>query len=209
MTRSAIARISPDDLRRGSEAFERGEGRGSMYRVATFLLREWWGDYPKMADALSVLLLTWNWAFYRYGPFDQRRLERCLEHDWATIGAFHSREITSFDGQDHALLRNLFLRLLKALEISKGKKKGCKSPVAVAKALHLLAPAFLPPWDNAIAEAYGCSYSSNPDRAYLRFCEMMREEAVRLKSVGQSSVGKTLLKQIDEFNYAKYTKGWI
>ncbi len=209
MTRSAIMRINQNELRRGCEAFEKREGRDSMYRVATFLLREWWGDYPRMTDALSVLLLTWNWAFYRYGLFDQRRLEECLEHNWATIEAFHSREITSFNGQDHALLRDLFLPLLKALEISKGKKKGCKSPVAVAKALHLLAPAFLPPWDNAIAEAYGCGYGSNPDRAYLRFCELIREAAVDLKTGGWSSAGKTLLKQIDEFNYAKHTKGWI
>ena len=180
-----------------------------MYRVATFLLREWWGDYPQMADALSVLLLTWNWAFYRYGMFDQGRLEKCLEHNWATIEAFHSRQIASFNGQDHASLRDLFLGLLKALEISKSKKKGCKSPVAVAKALHLLAPGFLPPWDNAIAKAYGCGYGADPDRAYLRFCEIIREVAVGLKTAGRPSAGKTLLKKIDEFNYTKYTKGWI
>src|SRR6266849_3241798 len=55
-------------------AFEEWEPRDSMYRVSTFLVREWWGDPARLVDALSVLLLIWNGAFYRYGGFDEQML---------------------------------------------------------------------------------------------------------------------------------------
>jgi hypothetical protein len=79
--------------------------------------------------------------------------------------------------------------------------------VAVAKTLHLLAPAFFPLWDDAIAKAYGCYYSEAPAEAYIRFCRIIRGLATSL--VGVVSGPKTLLKQIDEYNYAKFTQEWI
>jgi hypothetical protein len=88
-------RVSASELRRAAAVFEAREGRDSMYRVATFLLTQWWGRYREMSDALSVLLLTWNGAFYRYGPFDQRKLESCLERHWPSIEAFRARDILS------------------------------------------------------------------------------------------------------------------
>ena len=70
MVMRAELNITIDDLKKGCRAFEVNEGRDSMYRVATFLLAKWWGRYAEMVDALTVLLLTWNSAFYRYGLFD-------------------------------------------------------------------------------------------------------------------------------------------
>jgi len=86
-----------------------------------------------------------------------------------------------------------------------------KSPVAVAKALHLLAPKFFPLWDVRIAEAYGCYYNSYPAEKYIRFMKLMKEFAEKVKDYVTMSnyQNKTLLKLIDEYNYSKYTKKWI
>jgi len=86
-----------------------------------------------------------------------------------------------------------------------------KSPVAVAKALHLLAPNFFPLWDDRIAKVYGCYYNSYPAEKYIRFMGLMRKfvEKARDYVVLSNYQNKTLLKLIDEFNYSKYTKGWI
>jgi hypothetical protein len=177
-----------------------------MYRVATYLLRQWWHDYPRMVAALKVLLLTWNGAFYRYGSFDEGRLERCLRRHSRLIARFRRRDIRSFGESDHADVARLFNALLAALRIGWGPNRGNRSPVGVAKTLHLLAPRFFPPWDNAIAWRYGCSYTSQPARAYVRFCGEIRSRAIELKDRGMPS--SELLKRIDEFNYVRYTKGW-
>ena len=50
-------RVSAEDLLRGCNAFEAHEFRDAMYRVATDLTRQRWGDAEAVADALGVLLL--------------------------------------------------------------------------------------------------------------------------------------------------------
>ena len=80
--------------------------------------------------------------------------------------------------------------------------------MAVAKALHLLAPDFFPLWDRAIAIAYGCDYSNEPSGKYLAFCKKMRILA-EVARCYVSHPEKSLLKLMDEYNYAKYTQRWI
>jgi len=69
---------SKKEFIRGIKTFERHEKRDAMYKVATFLVLQFWGKPSEMADGLGVLLLTWNQAFYRYGSFDFDELERCI-----------------------------------------------------------------------------------------------------------------------------------
>jgi len=196
------------DLEKGCRAFERHEGRDSMYRVATFLLEQWWGRHADMVDALTVLLLTWNAAFYKYGMFDQRRLEKFLVEQWDVVSDFRNRDITSLTAGDHETIRKLFVGFNAALQIQEGKGRGRRSPVAVAKTLHLLGPRFFPLWDYEIANQYGCDYSEKPGNAYTRFCDIVQTIAADLAGRVSPSP-KSLLKRIDEFNYAQYTKGWI
>lgn len=200
--------ISEEDIVNGGTIFEEKEGRDSMYRVAIYLLTTLWGKIPEMVDALTVLLLTWNGAFYRYGMFDQVGLEAWLQEHWDSVSALRKRQIVTFSHADETLIAELFQGLLVALQIASGTSRGKKSPVSVAKALHLLAPEFLPLWDKEIAASYGCAYTKNPSEAYLRFCHINREIAARL-ALFLPTNEKPLLKRIDEFNYAKFTKGWI
>jgi hypothetical protein len=204
------AEYPPDakEVKAGSKAFRSYEKRDAMYKVATFLVDHYWGKPKEMADALGVLLLTWNNALYRYGIFDFFALEATLRENMDTLKEFRARDILSFGEEDKKRILVVFTAFLDALKIADGKKKGVRSPVAVAKALHLLAPEFFPLWDDKIAKAYGCYYSKDPSAKYLMFIQQSKDIAVAIWGKIQSGE-TTLLKVIDEYNYAKFTKRWI
>lgn len=193
---------------KGCEEYEKHEKRDAMYKVASFFLSHFWGEPSDMADGLGVLLLTWNQAFYRYGIFDFYKLEECITENFKNIENFRNKDILSLSSSDEDNIKDLFKKFLIALQIDSGKMKGRKSPVAVAKALHLLSPKFFPIWDDKIARAYRCYYNDNPAERYFSFCRITKVIAYEVKSYISRS-DKTIIKLIDEYNYSKYTKGWI
>jgi hypothetical protein len=197
-----------DEFLRGCKEFERHEKRDAMYKVATSLVSSSWGKSSEMADGLGVLLLTWNQAFYRAGSFDFDRLEECIAVNFKGIDNFRKRDIASLSKSDEGDIRYLFTRFLEALRIESGKNKGRRSPVGVAKALHLLAPGFFPLWDASIERAYGCYDNKRADEMYVEFCWISKSIAMEVKSYISRS-DKTVLKFIDEYNYSKYTQGWV
>lgn len=200
--------LERDRFLRGIEEYESREKRDPMYKVATFVVSSFWGRPRDMADGLGVLLLTWNQAFYRYGIFDFDKLEQCISTNLGTIEAFRGRGISDLSSSDHDTVKELFAQFLEALQISSGKNEGRRSPVGVAKALHLLAPGFFPLWDDKIARAYGCFYGSEPARNYLSFCEITKAIASIVRDHADRP-DRTLVKLIDEYNYAKFTQGWV
>jgi len=102
----------------------------------------------------------------------------------------------------------MFAKFLEALKIDSGKKQGTKSPVSVAKALHLLAPNFFPLWDDKIARAYKCYYNDRPADKYVSFCKLTKN-MVDVLNRCINRPDKTIIKLIDEYNYSKHTKKWI
>lgn len=204
--------VSLSDLELGCRTFEAQEPRDSMYRVSTFLVREWWGDPARLVEALSVLLLVWNANFYRFGGgFNEQTLEDCLRQNQSTINNFRERDISSFNEADYADTQSLFISLSEAL---KRAKDGVESPVSAGKALHLLAPNYFPLWDQYIAPAYHCPYINElPSVAYIAFAQRIRSLVVLLRAeltTDQSArkewlSKKTVLKRIDEYNYVNYT----
>lgn len=201
---------APEQVLEGHRMFRRHERRDAMYRTATFLVSHFWGKPTEMADSLGVLLLTWNQAFYRYGSFDFDKLDACISLNFATLAEYRNRNVLSYTQSDDGKISHLFNQFLAALEIEGGSKAGAKSPVSVSKALHLLGPSFFPLWDDKIARAYGYSYYNNPASTYISFLRDMKDVARELQTgVNTEETGSTLLKLIDEYNYAKYTKGWI
>ena len=199
-----IPNVTPSEFERGYQAFQAREPRDAMYKIATFLVRHFWGQPRDMADGMGVLLLTWNQAFYRYGSFDFALLEEALRTNMAVIEELRTRDIQSFVETDEPTIKRLFLAFLDALRTERGK-----SPVAVAKALHLLAPGFLPIWDDKIARAYACHYNRHPEKKYVAFAYKMQTLAGQLQEHVPPDCGRTFLKLIDEYNYAKHTKGWM
>ena len=201
---------SPGEFRKGYRAFQRRERRDAMYKTAEFLILRFWWRPADLANGLGVLLLTWNQAFYRYGGFDFAKLERCLRKNVRALGKFHRRDILSYSAEDNKAVVSLFQQFLTALRSHRKHGRLIKSPVSVAKALHMLAPNFFPLWDDKIARAYRCYYSVNPEGKYLKFIRQTKLIAEHLEAHTKvARKGRTLLKLIDEYNYAKFTKRWV
>ena len=195
--------LNKTEFIKGVAEFRDRETRDAMYKIASYLTEHFWGAPADMADGIGVLLLTWNQAFYRYGSFDFSQLESCLEKHLEDLNNYRLRDIFTYTQDDQHFIRVIFLDLLDALSNAKGK-----SPVAVSKALHLLAPKFFPLWDLAIAKAYKCYYQTNPEEKYLSFIELTKDLAQIVKPYAPNGE-KSLIKTIDEYNYSKYTKEWI
>jgi hypothetical protein len=196
--------MNVEELRQGYTSFQSHEPRDAMYKTATFLVQTFWGKPKEMSDSLGVLLLTWNQAFYRYGFFDFDALENCIRQNQSILDEYRPKNILEYRSDDDETINELFSQFLNALQIANGKMTGRKSPVAVAKALHLLAPSFFPLWDDKIARKYECRYY------YVPFMQKMQRLAqILAPEIDLNVTGKTLLKLIDEYNYAKFTKQWI
>lgn len=170
------------------------------------------------ADALGVLLLTWNQAAYRYGVFDFGRLESFLKAKRAELEKFRFTRLENLPSVDRMGITELWDDLLDALTTASGSR----SPVAAGKPLHLIAPRMFPLWDNKIAAAYGCRLYGAPRSAqkYLRFTEETQAILARLADERalediedqlntRARFSKPILKFIDEYNYARFTYGWI
>jgi len=202
---------APDEseFSRGFYEFEAREERDAMYKVATFLLDEFWGQPADMADGLGVLLLTWNQAFYRTQSFDFDELEMSLERHLEQLEKFRNREIDTFSESDVPAVERIFTDFLNATQLQSGSRAGYQSPVGVAKGLHLLAPEFFPLWDREIAKAYGYSTTSdsNPED-YLKFIWDMKQFASEVSGYDLPD-DRSVLKLIDEYNYSKHTQEWV
>ena len=140
---------SVEDIDAARQAFETNEPRDLFYRAATELVTLALDGKTSLsvAEALAVLLQTWNKMFYQYRRFDNQHfadIERLISDHHSIPIAFRQRSIEGLNQEDEGEVARVF----KAFEEVLG-------PVGAAKCLHLLAPRFFPLWDRAIAEAYG------------------------------------------------------
>lgn len=192
-----------EELGRAREVFGEHELRDIFYRAATFLVdTAIRGNAPvSVAEAISVLLQTWNRVRYQYRPFDNAHfdaLEALLDRhrDWLSI--VRDRSIESCTHEDEPSVRDVFVDFETVL-----------GPVGAAKALHLLAPSFLPLWDRPIAVAHGLPLGpagTNGDRC-VRMLNIAKEQCEMLG--GSNAIGRNMLKALDEYNYCHFSKGWI
>ena len=210
MTHRAILppSISLQDLQVARQTFEANEPRDLFYRAATELvdLAIQHKTTLSVAEALAVLLQTWNSSFYRFhGKFDAQhfsKLDSLLSLHGPTLAILRQRTLESFSLEDKAMVVAIFTdfdRLLGA--------------VGAAKALHLLAPQFLPLWDRRIAEAYGVGLKERGMNAphYLRFMDITKGQCDALDGYHALSqaICRNPLKALDEYNYCKFGRGWM
>ena len=191
------------DIEAARLAFEANEPRDLFYRAATELVALALGGKTSLsvAEALAVLLQTWNKMFYQYRRFDSRHfadIERLIRDHHSILITFRQRSIQSLNQEDESKV----VRVFKAFEEVLG-------PVGAAKCLHLLAPCFFPLWDRAIAAAYGLPLRQKGRNAerYRRFMEILKEQVQSFD--GEQVIGRNPLKAIDEYNYRRHTKGSI
>jgi hypothetical protein len=230
MKRIALTRTFPqptvDEIVAGSMSFRKHEGRDAMYKVSTFLIEHSWLEPEEVSDALSVLLLTWNQAFYRYEGPSSERLRRFLANHQTRLERLRSASILEFDEKrDGKMIRKLFDAALAGTRTSRAR-----TPVGTAKTLHLLAPGLFPLWDIEIAKRCGVYWNDSGEAGvkYVDFMKSTRTLLVQLTEEGNPSSSArdggaarliaqceangrtvTLLKLLDEYFYAKFTKGWV
>ena len=228
MKKIDVQHLDYEEVLRGSKAFVKKEKRDSIYKVAAIWLKKYWYRPGEVVDGIGLLLMVWNHAFYRYDNFslDFDGLEQFLKKNETVVREFHNRDISTLTKDDEIKVKQLFDDLL---EVLRCKEK--KSPVAVGKALHLLAPDFFPLWDNKISHAYSCHWGNSEygSQKYCLFMQKMKSLSERIiqsyadrnnvdfetskKAVCQEApnnlpFAKSLLKTIDEYNYA-FVKEWI
>ncbi|MFZ1291430.1 MAG: hypothetical protein WAR79_15150 [Melioribacteraceae bacterium] len=174
-----------------------------FYKMATYLTKLSLEENSpfSLAEAISVLLQTWNKSFYRFRKFDLdyfNKIEELIQHNFNIINDFRNREISSFTPNDNEVIAKIFKTFEKIL-----------GPVGSAKALHLLAPYFFPIWDRTIAIAYGQALSNRGinNLKYIEFMRLQKEQCSNLPQNLPDGISK--LKAIDEYNYCHYSKGWM
>lgn len=197
-------RPSRDDLVRAHDAFRAHESRDLFYRAATALVRLAKDGAVDLTtgEAVAVLLRTWNSAYYRYHPngaADYATIENLIAKHEAWLTSAAQRTITSLTAADEKPLLNIFSDFEAAL-----------GPVGAAKALHLLAPRFMPLWDRAIAAEYigGLGRIGTNSGRYLQFMRQCREQSISAGGDAAAADGN-ILKALDEYNYCAFTKQWI
>lgn len=195
-----------DELEAARHAFEQNEPRDLFYRAATELLAlaRQRKTSLTVAEAIAVLLQTWNHRYYvSQGRFDNqhfRDIEGLLTRYGEVLATFASQSI---EESGSAQVKATVYQVFESFETILG-------PVGASKCLHLLAPRFFPLWDNKIAEKgyhiYFRRQGENADN-YIRFMECVRDQCAGLG--GEQAVGPDILKRLDEYNYARFTGAWI
>jgi hypothetical protein len=193
---TAVSTLRLTDVDNSRKAFIAGEPRYLFYLVATELIdlsRKKITKKVSVAQALAVLLQTWNVSFYRFrGGFreeDLTKIEALLNENLAAIEKYRERSIASLESSEQEELRTLF-----------GRFESVLGSVGAAKCLHLLAPGFFPLWDRAIAKAYKVKCDRD---GYIHFMCIAKEQCRGLEE--QGAVWPDLLKAIDEYNYCIFT----
>ena len=195
----ALPQPTTTDLEIAHAVFESEEPRDVFYKAATELVDAAIRGTSRLtlAEAIAVLLQTWNRPYYQFRIFDEhhfQELERLLEAHQAAIASFRERTIAEVSFADANTVTSLF----HAFELVLG-------PVGAAKALHLLAPRVFPLWDRAIARGYSheLGKTGSNETLYLQFLQESKQQWANLDP---RPTAETFLKAIDEYNYVTLTK---
>jgi hypothetical protein len=191
-------------LRRAAKIFEERESRDLFYRAATELVDRAHRGRSRLtlAEALAVLLQTWNVSYYRFhGKFDGRhfeQLEALLAKHAAVLRGLRRRKLGSMSDRVEPTVTELFSEFEAVL-----------GPVGAAKALHLLAPRLFPIWDRTVASAYGVGLGRAGTNAarYWRFMLLTRGQVRAFRAAGYES--PRVLKELDQYNYCRFTNEWM
>jgi hypothetical protein len=212
---------SETELLAGVEQFEKYERRRRLYQIANRLVSEGFqaDDHARITDGLCVLLASWHARYYMAagGFASPSAIETTVRKHEDTLATLRNRSIISLNTDGEPAIENLFRAFLSATAGPSDRT----SSVAVAKTLHLLAPAFFPLWDEAIAKAvskfrtvpYVRADETKADakwRHYYGFCQEQKKVVAEVEGRGYDlltrshAAGKSTLKILDEYNYARF-----
>ena len=142
-----IPKVIPtvENLKKARKVFLENEPRDIFYQVASELIRLTIEEKTEisLAEALAVLLQTWNKAYYQFRRFDNKHfsdISSLVENHVRTAFECRRRSILSLTRDDMPKVIGIFDEFEQVL-----------GPAGASKSLHLLAPEFFPLWDRAIA----------------------------------------------------------
>lgn len=192
-----------DELKKARQAFLEHEPRDLFYKVASELIKLSIEGKTEitLSEALAVLLQTWNRSYYQYRKFDNQHfsdISSLIENYAHAAFKYRKRSILSLTRADISGIMEIFNEFEHVL-----------GPVGATKSLHLLAPDFFPLWDRKIANKYKVTLGPVGKNAakYCKFIILTRGQYKNLKEKLPES--ENLLKSIDEYNYCRYTTGWL
>lgn len=196
-----------DKFLEGVNIYEDKEPRDAMYSVATRWIDLNWGNPIDMASGIGVILISWNKVYYQRGEFNYSGLESMLGQYMHYFNYFRSIHIREYSVYQSRQIEYIYKLIQSPLEVTR-KGAPIRAAVSTAKALHVISPNFFPLWDNAIAEYYDCDYAANGAATYTKFISIMKQFAFIVEGWGVQK-SKSVLKLIDQYNYAAITKKWI
>lgn len=234
---ATVHKITTDDVKRGSKAFAQNGHRGRAYADALNEVQNNFGRPDRICNGICDLLDAWHNSFYRFGPFDKaevlRAVERC-HRELVVLRAKNIRDV-KLDADFETEMRPIFDSLLDATA-GKNRRFTRRTVTGTSKGLSLIAPDLFPMVDEAISVAYRCPwvYSEFGLDEYIKFttymkilaerlaseysqahkirdldqAEMLLVKEVKAYSGDEYQYSKSLLKTIDEYNYAKHTQVW-
>lgn len=214
-------RPSWGQLVHGCKAFHKEDPKDPFYRAPQWLLERVWApekgyDLQLSAAAIGILSIAWNTAYYRGQEPDFVVLESFLAENRTELSGLRKRSIDSYEAaRDDSTILRLHSELRTALSIeSNGMRRLAHVPAG--KVLHLLAPTFLPIWDQYIADAWGCYWNAPVDsnKSYRDFVGLSQTTLLRLGSwedlvqrcnrIPEHKGGP--LKLLDEWNYETFSR---
>jgi hypothetical protein len=198
-TTPSIPQPTAADLEFAHAVFESEEPRDLFYKAAMELVDSALRGTSRLtlAEAIAVLLQTWNRPYYQFRIFDEhhfQEIERLLEAHEKPIADFRRRSIADLSFGDANSVTSLF----HAFEMVLG-------PVGAAKALHLLAPRVFPLWDRAIARGYSHELGRTGSNA-THYWQFLQESKQQWANLDPRPTPESFLKAIDEYNYVRLTK---
>jgi hypothetical protein len=186
------------ELKAAHKEFLEYEPRQIFYDIPTPMVRDALLNFnvAHLADALNVLLFTWNHYYFVKHPWSPHyigSLKDLLRIQKNQIRNYSGKKIeelpTDFEGSSEASgIENIFTEFNRVV-----------GRVGAAKALHLLAPDLFPLWDNRIAKNYKLWNLSPKD--YRKFICYRQTQCSRLRG----TVGNPL-KFLDEWDYMRVAK---
>jgi hypothetical protein len=185
-----------DELRRAHELYVEREQIGYAYRVGRHMLA---GSEFTAAEAIHLLMRTWNARAKKSRILTVSAVAELLEATVGKFDRFDDRHIVTLVDAERDIVAELYAAFREVL-----------GGVGAAKALSLLSPRFFPIWDTKIAIAYlgyGWATRKAPAEHYLTFIDYAIEQCTA--AVTEAEFGEVLLKTLDEWNYAVWTKGWM
>lgn len=220
-----MKQINPKELIQISKTHYEREKRDIAYNIARKIIEDNWEKNKKrysVTEGVAVLVLIWNMAAYRGSAPHFKELEKLIKNRETDLKEYRGREVQSFNSNDHQKVKTIFSEVLEAT-----KYGGKRSPVGVAKALHILAPRFFPLWDGEIAESLGCGWGNDSPSMYINFIQKVKrsiqqitsdygrinkisEDMAKKKIIEECSKNsdyeKSLLKILDEYFYEVFKK---